>query len=79
MVRAGAVSDEIRMKRMEKHPQRLAEVAAARAAQAEAIQRVRQREQKLIAQFKELYGIDPTASSFFSYEDDFSSESSETF
>lgn len=85
MVRAGAVSDEIRMKRMEDHPERIAKIAAARAAQAEAIQRIRQREHKMIEQFKELYGIDPTRSSFFSYEDgsgatnDDSSEPTGTF
>jgi hypothetical protein len=68
MARAGAVSDELRMKRMEKHPQRIADIAAARAAQAEAIQRIRERELVMIQQFKEQYGIDPTASSFFHYE-----------
>lgn len=73
MARAGAVSDNIRMDRMEKHPQRIADIANARAAQAEAIQRIRERELKLIEQFKEQYGIDPTKSSFFTYmnmEDD---------
>lgn len=68
MARAGAVSDELRMKRMEKHPQRVADIQAARAAQAEAIQRIRQRERKLIEQFKEQYGLDPTTSSFFTYD-----------
>lgn len=68
MARAGAVSDELRMKRMEKHPQRIAEIAVARAAQAEALQRIRERELVMIEQFKQQYGIDPTASSFFHYE-----------
>ena len=68
MARAGAVSDELRMKRMEKHPERVAEIANVRAAQAEAIQRIRERELKMIEQFKEQYGIDPTKSSFFHYE-----------
>ncbi|MGL4611367.1 MAG: hypothetical protein ACRCYY_17105 [Trueperaceae bacterium] len=68
MARAGAVSDELRMKRMEKHPQRIADIANARAAQAEAIQRIRERELVMIQKFKEQYGIDPTASSFFHYE-----------
>jgi DNA repair exonuclease SbcCD ATPase subunit len=76
MARAGAVSDELRMKRMEKHPQRIADIAAVRAAQAESIQRIRERELVLIQQFKEQYGIDPTASSFFHYED--SADSKET-
>jgi hypothetical protein len=68
MARAGAVSDELRMKRMEMHPQRVADIQAARAAQAEAIQRIRQRERKMIEQFKEQYGLDPTSSSFFTYD-----------
>jgi len=79
MARAGAVSDEIRMRRMEKHPQRIADIANARAAQAEAIQRIRERELKLIEQFKEQYGIDPTQSSFFSYVDDAPEGASGTF
>ena len=80
MARAGAVSDEIRMRRMEKHPQRIADIANARAAQAEAISRIRERELKLIEQFKSQYGIDPTRSSFFSYPDETSSaEAGETF
>ncbi len=78
MARAGAVSDELRMKRMEKHPQRIAEIAAARAAQAEAIQRIRERELVMIEQFKQQYGIDPTASSFFSYEGEGSSDTKES-
>jgi len=81
MARAGAVSDNIRMRRMEKHPQRIAEIANARAAQAEAIQRIRERELKLIEQFKEQYGIDPTKSSFFSYmgEDEAATELPDAF
>ena len=76
MARAGAVSDELRMQRMEKHPERIAEIAAARAAQAEAIQRIRERERRMIEQFKELYGIDPTESSFFHYLDNEGAEGS---
>ena len=80
MARAGAVSDEIRMRRMEKHPQRIADIANARAAQAEAISRIRERELKLIEQFKSQYGIDPTKSSFFSYPgEDAGAEAGETF
>ncbi len=80
MARAGAVSDEIRMRRMEKHPQRIADIANARAAQAEAISRIRERELKLIEQFKSQYGIDPTKSSFFSYPgDEAGAEAGETF
>ncbi len=79
MARSGAVSDELRMKRMEKHPQRIAEIAAARAAQAEAIQRIRQRERKLIEQFKEQYGLDPTTSSFFTYIEGEQAGADETF
>jgi hypothetical protein len=79
MARAGAVSDELRMKRMEKHPQRVADIAAARAAQAEAIQRIRQREQRMIEQFKEQYGLDPTASSFFTYDGPDGAGAEETF
>lgn len=79
MARAGAVSDEIRMRRMEKHPQRIADIANARAAQAEAISRIRERELKLIEQFKTQYGIDPTRSSFFSYPEGAGAEAGETF
>ena len=80
MARAGAVSDEIRMRRMEKHPQRIADIANARAAQAEAISRIRERELKLIEQFKSQYGIDPTRSSFFSYPgEEAGAEAGETF
>jgi DNA repair exonuclease SbcCD ATPase subunit len=78
MARAGAVSDELRMKRMEKHPQRIADIAAARAAQAESIQRIRERELVMIKQFKEQYGIDPTASSFFHYEAEGAGDTKET-
>jgi DNA repair exonuclease SbcCD ATPase subunit len=78
MARAGAVSDELRMKRMEKHPQRIADIAAARAAQAEAIQRIRERELVMIQQFKEQYGIDPTASSFFHYENEGAGDTKES-
>ena len=66
------------MKRMEKLPQRIADIASARAAQAEAIQRIRERELVMIQQFKEQYGIDPTASSFFHYEGAGTAETKET-
>jgi hypothetical protein len=68
MARAGTVSDDMRLRRMESHPDRVADIAIVRAAQAEAIQRIREREVRLIEQFKEQYGIDPTKSSFFNYE-----------
>ena len=70
MARVGAASDRLRMEKIEKHPKRIAEIAKVAAAQAEAIQQIRVREQKAIEEFKRLYGIDPTASSFFHYQDD---------
>ena len=75
MARVGAASDQIRMEKIEKHPQRIADIARVAAAQAEAIQQIRIRERQAIEKFKELYGIDPTASSFFHYQDEDSSPS----
>jgi hypothetical protein len=69
MVQVGAASDRLRMEKIEKHPKRLADIAAIAAAQAEAVQRIRVREAAAIEEFKRLYGIDPTESSFFHYQD----------
>jgi len=69
MASVGAASDRLRMEKVEKHPKRIADIAAVAAAQAEAVQRIRVREQAAIVHFKELYGIDPTTSSFFHYQD----------
>ena len=77
MARVGAASDRLRMEKIEKHPKRIADIAAVAAAQAEAVQQIRIREQKAIEYFKELYGIDPTASSFFHYQDEEESEDSD--
>jgi len=68
MAAAGAASDSVRMEKIEKQPERVAKVAKVQAAQAEAIQKIRVREKKAIEKFKEMYGIDPTESSFFHYE-----------
>ena len=69
MARVGAASDKLRMEKIEKHPERIQKIAEVAAAQAEAVQQIRVREQAAIEHFKELYGIDPTASSFFHYQD----------
>ena len=74
MARVGAASDKLRMEKIEKHPERIAKIAEIASAQAEAIQKIRMREAAAIEHFKELYGIDPTKSSFFHYQDDEASE-----
>jgi len=68
MASVGAASDRLRMEKIEKHPQRIAAIAAVAAAQAEAVQQIRVREAAAIEHFKKLYGIDPTESSFFHYQ-----------
>ena len=70
MATVGAASDRLRMEKVESHPKRIAEIAAIAAAQAEAIQQIRVREKAAIDHFKQLYGIDPTESSFFHYQED---------
>ena len=70
MATVGAASDRLRMDKIEKHPERVAEMAKAAASQAEAIQSIRVRESAAIEEFKKQYGIDPTKSSFFYYQDD---------
>ncbi|MFN8390687.1 MAG: hypothetical protein U0136_10390 [Bdellovibrionota bacterium] len=69
MASVGAASDRLRMDKIESHPKRVAEIAKIAAAQAEAIQQIRVREQAAIEHFKKLYGIDPTQSSFFHYQE----------
>lgn len=68
MAMAGAASDRVRMSKIEQHPERVAKIAQVQAHQAEAIQQIRMRETEAIERFKKQYGIDPTKSSFFSYE-----------
>ena len=70
MAQAGAASDRVRMEKIEQHPERVAKLARVQAHQAEAIQQIRLREAEAIEKFKQQYGIDPTKSSFFSYEGD---------
>ncbi len=70
MATVGAASDRLRMEKVESHPKRIAEIAEIAAAQAEAIQQIRTREQAAIEHFKKLYGIDPTQSSFFHYQNE---------
>jgi len=69
MAASGYASDKIRMEKIEKQPERVAKIAKVQAAQAEAIQKIRMREKKAIELFKEKYGVDPTSSSFFHYEE----------
>ena len=68
MAAFGAASDRLRMERIKDHPKRMRDVARVQAAQAEATAQIRLEMGEAIAAFKEKYGIDPTASSFFSYE-----------
>lgn len=75
MATVGAASDRLRMEKIEKHPGRIAEIARIAAAQAEAVQQIRLREAAAIEEFKRLYGIDPTASSFFHYQNEGNDES----
>lgn len=67
MASAGAASARLRMEKIETHPERIKNIAAVQAAQAESIAQIRSREQKMIEYFKEMYGVDPTESSFFHY------------
>lgn len=69
MAASGYASDKVRMEKIEGHPDRVAKIAKVQAAQAEAVQKIRLREKKAIEKFKEMYGIDPTESSFFHYEE----------
>ena len=69
MAAVGAASDRIRMEKLEKHPERLRRITEIASAQMQAVQKIRVREQDLIAKFREKYGIDPMESSFFHYED----------
>ncbi len=70
MAQAGVASDRLRMDKVEKHGDRMAEMAEASGAQAEAIAKVRLQEAKALEEFRNKYGIDPTKSSFFSYNDE---------
>ena len=67
MAAVGAASDRLRMEKIERHPERIAKMMEIQAAQAEALQRIIEREGRELAKFKKLYGIDPTKSSFFTY------------
>lgn len=69
MAQAGAVSDRIRVERMEKHPQIVRKIMEIAAAQAEAHQIIREREAEVLRVFREKYGLDPLATSFFTYAD----------
>ncbi len=70
MAQAGVASDRLRMEKVEKHGDRMADMAEASGAQAEAIAKVRMQEAKALEEFRNKYGIDPTKSSFFSYPDE---------
>ncbi len=69
LARIGATSDRIRMDMVEAHPERVRRILNAAGAQAEAIARLRERELEAIAAFRDHYGIDPKATSFFSFEE----------
>lgn len=63
----GATSDKIRMEMFEDQPERVKRILNSLNAQAEAISQMREREQKAIEAYRERYGIDPKAASFFDY------------
>lgn len=67
MAKVGAASDKQRMDMVESQPERIRRIEEARAAQAEAQARIREREQAALEKFRERYGIDPMDSSFFTY------------
>lgn len=74
MAAVGAASDRLRMDKIEDHPERIAKMMEVQAAQAEALQRIIEREGQELEKFRKMYGIDPTKSSFFSYGDPDSTE-----
>ncbi len=67
MAQAGAVSDRLRVDRMEQHPQIVKKLMEIAAAQAQAHQVIREREAEVLRVFREKYGIDPMSTSFFTY------------
>ena len=70
MVAAAGAADRLRMEKLEKHPERIKDVEAAKAAFAENIALIRKREEAMVEYFRKNYGIDPTESSFFHYTND---------
>ena len=70
MAKVGSASDRRRMEMVESQPERIKKIEEARAAQAEAQARIRDREHEALKQFREKYNIDPLDSSFFTYTDD---------
>lgn len=67
MTQVGAASDKRRMELVESQPERIRKIEEARAAQAEAQARIREREQAALEEFRKRYNIDPLDSSFFTY------------
>ncbi len=76
MAKVGAASDKRRMEMIESQPERIKRIEEARAAQAEAQARIRDREKEALEKFRERYGIDPMDSSFFTYTEEETSQSS---
>lgn len=70
MAKVGAASDKRRMEMVESQPDRIKRIEEARAAQAEAQARIRDREKEALEKFRERYGIDPMDSSFFTYTEE---------
>lgn len=70
MAKVGSASDKRRMEMVEAQPERIQKIEEARAAQAEAQARIREREHDALKQFREKYNIDPLDSSFFTYSND---------
>lgn len=70
MAALGITSDRITMDILGKYPERIEAIRKARSAQAEKTQEIREEMAEHIKQWKEKWGFDPLASSFFSYENE---------
>lgn len=64
MAKAGRVSDDLRMKRIEEQPKRMRDLVEVLKAQAAASRDIQKREDAVRKDFEQRYGIDPFAGSF---------------
>jgi hypothetical protein len=67
LARVGATSDKVRQEMFEAQPARVKRILSALGAQQEAIAQMREREQLAMKAYRERYGVDPKAESFFSF------------
>lgn len=65
MATAGAVAEDMRMDKVEDHPERQRMMDEVKRAQLKAVQEIRRREAKSLEDFEKKYNIDPMKSSFF--------------